>query len=93
MAKSNAERQAAYRARHLKEENSKGERLNLVMDLHAKRALERLAYCYAVTQKTMLERLIKQAEHAALEVAGKLPNGQSDYYEKRLKLDNDGITQ
>lgn len=46
MAKSNAERQAVYRARHLKDEGGTGERLNLVIDLHAKRALERLAVCY-----------------------------------------------
>jgi hypothetical protein len=45
MAKSNAERQAAYRARHLKDENGTGLRLNLVIDAHAKWALERLAVC------------------------------------------------
>jgi hypothetical protein len=35
MAMSSAQRQAAFRARHLKDENGKGERLSLVIDLHA----------------------------------------------------------
>ena len=64
MAQSNAERQAAYRARHLKDENGKGERISLLVDTHAKRALERLATRYAVTQRAMLERLIVEAEKA-----------------------------
>ena len=39
---SNAQRQADYRARHLKSEDAQLQRLNLMIDLHAKRALERL---------------------------------------------------
>ena len=87
MAMSGAERQAAYRERHLKDENGKGERLSLVIDLHAKRALERVAACYGVTQRAMLERLLVQAEEVALRRAGKLPKGQADYYAGRLRLD------
>ncbi len=87
MAMSGAERQAAYRERHLKDENGKGELLSLVIDLHAKRALERVAACYGVTQRAMLERLLVQAEEAALRRAGKLPKGQADYYAGRLNLD------
>ncbi|MFM0134323.1 MULTISPECIES: hypothetical protein [Paraburkholderia] len=87
MAMSSAERQAAYRERHLKDENGKGERLGLVIDLHAKRALERVAACYGVTQRAMLERLLVQAEEVALKRAGKLPKGQADYYAGRLRLD------
>lgn len=89
MAKSNAERQAAYRARHLKNEEGKGERLNLVIDLHAKRALERLATCYAVTQRSMLQRVLIEAERAALDQAATFPNGHADYYEGRLLLTPD----
>jgi integrase/recombinase XerD len=59
----------------------------LVIDLHAKRALERIAACYGVTQRAMLERLLVQAEEAALRRAGKLPRGQADYYAGRLDLD------
>ena len=65
MAQSNAERQAAYRARHLKDENGQGERISLLVDIHAKRALERLAIRYAVTQRAMIERLIADADKVA----------------------------
>lgn len=78
MAQSNSERQAAYRARHLKDEGGQGERLNLVIDLHAKRALERLANCYGVTQRALLERLLVVAEREALDRVGMAPNGHAD---------------
>jgi hypothetical protein len=55
MAKSNAQRQSDYRVRHLKDVDGQAERLNLLVNLHAKRALERLAACYAVTQREVLE--------------------------------------
>lgn len=92
MAHSNAERQSAYRARHLKDEGGKGERLNLVLDLHAKRALERLANCYGVTQKAILERLLVGAEMVVLDQLAKTPNGYADYYDSRLKLSLDDVT-
>jgi hypothetical protein len=78
MAKSNAERQAAYRARHLKDENGTGLRLNLVIDAHAKWALERLSVCYGVTQREMLERLARDAERATLDRVATLPKGHAD---------------
>lgn len=90
MAKSNAERQAAYRTRHLKDEDGKGERLNLVIDLHAKRALERLAACYGVTQKAMLERILVEAERAAL--ASMPVSEHAEYYDGGLRLSLDYVT-
>lgn len=66
MAQSNAQRQAAYRARHLKDENGTGERISLLVDVHAKRALERLASRYAVTQRALLQSLIADAETALI---------------------------
>jgi hypothetical protein len=55
--------------------------INMVLSLHAKRQLERLAACYGVTQRRFLERLLAEAERAALD---RLPaNAQDDYYEKR----------
>jgi hypothetical protein len=91
---SNAQRQADYRARHLKSEDSQLQRLNLMIDLHAKRALERLASCYGVTQKSMLERLIRQAQEVALLEAEVLsPNGPADYYAGRLRLPMAFVTQ
>jgi hypothetical protein len=63
------------------------ERLSVLVDLHTKRALERLALCYGVTQKSMLQSLIKQAEHAAVvEALALSPNGPADFYEGRLRL-------
>ena len=92
MAKSNAERQAAYRTRHLKDENGKGERLNLVIDLQAKRTLERLATCYGVTQRAMLERILVEAERASLGHMAMVPNGHADYYDGRLRFSLSNVT-
>lgn len=55
MALSAAEKQARYRERHLKE--GERERLQLVISLQAKRALERLAQHHGLTMAAMLERL------------------------------------
>ncbi|WP_291997085.1 hypothetical protein [Candidatus Accumulibacter sp. ACC012] len=93
MAKSNAQRQSDYRVRHLKDVDGQAERLNLLVNLHAKRALERLAACYAVTQRELLERLLREADHAALKRAARVPNGETDYYEKRLRLAKKSVTQ
>ena len=86
MAQTTAERQAAYRARHLHDEGGTGERLNVVIDLHAKRALERLASCYGVTQLAMLEQIIADAEREALKKSARLPKGQDDYNDKKLRF-------
>lgn len=85
--RSNAQRQADYRARHLKNESAQLERLSLLVDLHAKRALERLASCYGVTQRAMLERLIMQANQVAQQQATEnSPDGHADYFGKRISL-------
>jgi hypothetical protein len=93
MVKTNAQRQAAYRARHLKEGDGMGERLNSVIDIQAKRALERLAACYGVTQRDLLERLISEAERIALGRVASLPNGYSDYYDKQIRIDSPDLTE
>ena len=91
---SNAQRQADYRARHLKAEDGKLQRLNLMIDLHVKRALERLASCYGVTQKNLLESLIRQAQEVALQEAEVIsPDGPADYYAGRLRLQVTPVTQ
>ena len=92
--RSNAQRQANYRARHLKDENSQLERLSLLVDLHAKRALERLACCYGVTQRAMLERLVMQADRVTQQQAqDQSSDGQADYFDKRISLQWPGVTQ
>ena len=55
MAMTNAEKQASYRQRKIKE--GEGERLQSVISLHAKLAIERLARHYGMTQAAMIERL------------------------------------
>lgn len=59
-----AERQRAYRHRHLVE--GQGERLNLIVGVSAKRQLERLARHRQQSQRAILERLLADAEAAAL---------------------------
>ena len=87
MATSNAERQAAYRAKHLKSVDGQGERLNLVVGISAKRALERLASCYGVTQRAMIEKLLRDAERQAANAAAAVSGGDAGYYDKTIKLD------
>ena len=92
--RSNAQRQADYRARHLKSEDAQLERLSLLVDLHAKRALERLACCYGVTQRAMLERLVMQADRLAQEqAAAQSLDGQADYFDKRISLKGSDVTR
>lgn len=54
--KDNAKRQAEYRKRHLKD--GSGQRLNVILDLQAKLALERMAKYYGVSNKELLERVL-----------------------------------
>ena len=88
MAQSNAERQAAFRSRHLHDEGGTSERLNVVITLHAKLSLERLASCYGVTQRAILERILQDAEQDVIKATHQLPNSQNDYYDKKLRLTN-----
>jgi hypothetical protein len=55
MALSAAEKQARYRQKHLRDGDR--ERLQAVVSLHAKLALERLARHYGLTLAGMVERL------------------------------------
>ncbi len=86
MSMSNAQRQAAYRQRQLHDIDGQGERLNIVLDTTAKRTLERLASCYGVTQRAMLQSLLASAEQAALNRLLALPNGQGQYYDQQLPV-------
>lgn len=82
MAKTNAERQAAYRARHLASVDGALERLNIMVGVGSKRALERLAACHDVTLREALENAVQLAEERTLQAIG---NGAAmAYYERRL---------
>ena len=92
--RSNAQRQADYRQRHLQSEDGHLQRLGLMVDQHAKLALQRLAHCYGVTQRSMLEGLIMQAQRVATDEAMAMsPNGHADYYDGRLRLPRRAVTQ
>lgn len=63
--KDNAKRQAEYRKRHIKEGSD--QRLNVILGLDAKLALERMAKHYGVTNKNVLERLLLDAQSRLIE--------------------------
>jgi hypothetical protein len=79
MAKSAAERQAAYRQRHLKDIDGTKARLNLLIDQQAKFALERLSLSYAVTKQDLLHRLIIEEQDRLLKEM--TPEEQNSYYD------------
>lgn len=61
----NAEHQAAYRRRHLQAPDTvDSERINQVVGIGTKRALERLARHYAVSQRAALEKALGEADRA-----------------------------
>lgn len=62
MAKTNAQRQAEYRAR--RRHDGVSTRLNTEVSLIAHIALERLAYHHGLTQRQMLERLLIEPDEA-----------------------------
>lgn len=69
MAKTAAERQAAYRAkRPIAGKDGNGERrLNAWISSNTDLALERLAKRYCVTKREMIERLVVQADNGVIE--------------------------
>jgi hypothetical protein len=87
MRKSNAQRQRAYRDRHLMftdEPDELLERINQMVSLPAKNALKRLAFYYGVTQRTLLESAIANTERALFDT---LPGEhQNDYYDMKITL-------
>ena len=58
--KDNAKRQAEYRKRHIKEGSDK--RLNVILGLDAKLALERMAKLHGVSNKELLERVLLETQ-------------------------------
>jgi hypothetical protein len=61
----NAERQAAYRQRHLQDADASGERLNVVVTVQAKAQLGRLARHWGISQRAALEKVLAEAESKA----------------------------
>ena len=71
-----AERQHAYRQRHLAE--GEAARLNVVIDYSAKAQLSRLARHRGTTQRAVLESLLALAERETLD--GLSTGDQAEYY-------------
>lgn len=78
MATSNADRQRAYRERHLNSTEGTADRLAMLVDVDAKRKLERLARHHGITQRAMLERIIADTERALVD--GMQAGEQKAYY-------------
>lgn len=64
LKKANSKRQAEYRKRHIKEGSD--QRLNVILDLQAKLALERMAKLQGVSNKELLERVLLAAQSQLL---------------------------
>ena len=62
--KDNAKRQAEYRKRHIKEGSD--QRLNVILGLDAKLALERMAKLHRVSNKELLERVLLETQSQLL---------------------------
>lgn len=77
--KSNAQRQAAYRQRHLHDEGGTKSRLNVLLDYRARLALRRLAKRAGVTQSEMLAHLILADQDRVL--ASMSGDQQTAYYD------------
>jgi len=88
MSKSSAQRQREYRQRHLKsltdDDTEMLERLNTLVHFSAKTQLKRLASCYGVTQRAMLEHLITEATQTLLQRLD--GQQQEDFYDLKLSL-------
>jgi hypothetical protein len=78
--KANAKRQAEYRKRHIKEGSD--QRLNVILDVKAKQALERMAQQAGVSNKELLERVLLAAQDQLL--AQMDDEQQTRYYNSNL---------
>lgn len=77
MAMTNAEKQARYREKHLKGVDGGKERLQAIISVNAKLALDRLAQHHGVTLAALVERL-------ALEEASRVTAGMDGDQFKRF---------
>jgi hypothetical protein len=83
MAKTNAENQAAYKNRHLKDVSGTSERLDVLINVSAKIALKRLAKHYRVSQRAMLETIIADKQAA---LTANLSSEQQTAFYDSLKI-------
>ncbi len=83
MALTNAQIQAAYRARHCKDlDTASASRMDMVIDSASLTALRRMAAHQGLTQRAMLQKLINEAQTVLLHT---MDGGQQDAYYDRVK--------
>ena len=83
MALTNAQIQAAYRARHCKDlDTASASRMDMVIDSDSLTALRRMAAHQGVTQRAVLQKLINEAQTALLHT---MDGSQQDAYYDRVK--------
>lgn len=87
MAKTAAERQKEYRKNKLKTlDGEQHERLQAIVSIHAKQALERIAKYHGMKQQKALETAIQDFESRILD--GLNGEQQTAYYAKKLKAES-----
>lgn len=84
MAKTNAERQAAYRARQQQIGEGSARRISTWVSLGTALALERLARRYGVTQREMLERLVQDADNSVTAILDPDSPEWQTYFDRSL---------
>lgn len=67
MRKSSTERQKEYRQRHLKNIEGEHVQVNMVLSREAKRQLQRISRHGGITQRAVIERLLREEEDRILE--------------------------
>jgi len=83
MALTNAQIQAAYRARHCKDlDTASASRMDMVIDSTSLTALRRMAAHQGITQRAMLQKLINEAQTVLLHT---LDGGEQDAYYDRIR--------
>jgi hypothetical protein len=65
-AQTNAQRQAAFRERHLRGADAPKAMLNVVIPSSAKDTLKRLTRCYRITQDRLLTDLLRDEQESLL---------------------------
>ena len=65
-AKTNAQRQAAFKQRHLASDTGACARVDLVIDQSANQAFERMARSFGLSKRQTLEQMLTFAESALL---------------------------
>lgn len=91
MAKTAAQRQAAYRARraHAGPDGNGEHRVTTWLDTSTWLALDRLARRYAVTRRAMIERLVRAEDDRVLATIDPDSPDWREYFNDRLLLRND----